>query len=65
MQDTEFDFGHIELTAMFWCVMDFQFGGYAAGFSRRERFIEGSELEIMISALDEVHSLNNPNSELD
>ncbi len=42
MQDTEFDFSHIEPTAMFWGVMAFHFGGDAAGFSRRERFIEGS-----------------------
>ena len=31
MQDTEFDFSHIEPTAMLGSVMDFEFGGNAAG----------------------------------
>ena len=43
MQDTEFDFSHIEPTAMLGGVMDFEFGGNAAGLGRRERFIQRCE----------------------
>ena len=43
MQDTEFDFSHVEPTAMFGGVVDFQFGGNAARLSRRERFIQRCE----------------------
>jgi len=43
MQDTEFDFSHIEPTAMLGGVMDFQFGGNAAGLGRRKGFIERSK----------------------
>ena len=43
MQDTEFDFSHVEPTAMFGRVMDFQFGGNAVRLSRGERFIQRGE----------------------